>query len=63
MAKIYDVFKIPIYEAHLDLDNKKLLDWCLDHEQKNEPNDFPKSNKGGYQSDNLLFLNDNFFLS
>ena len=60
MAKIYDVFKIPIYETHLDLDNKKLLDWCLDHEQKNEANDFPKSNKGGYQSENLLFLNDNF---
>ena len=51
---IHDIFKVPIYEFRLDLDNDKLYDFCLKYE-KTDSGDSSRviSNLGGYQSKNL----------
>ena len=51
---IHDIFKVPIYEFRLDLDNDKLYDFCLKYE-KEDSGDSNRviSNLGGYQSKDL----------
>ena len=51
---IHDIFKIPVYEFRLDLDNDKLYDFCLKYE-KEDSGDSNRviSNLGGYQSKDL----------
>jgi len=51
---IHDIFKVPIYEFRLDLDNDKLYDFCLKYE-KEDSGDSSRviSNLGGYQSKDL----------
>ena len=51
---IHDIFKVPIYEFRLDLDNDKLYDFCLKYE-KTDSGDSSRviSNLGGYQSKDL----------
>ena len=48
---IQDIFKVPIYEVQLDLDNKKLYNFYNNH-QTNNPSRVI-SNVGGYQSNDL----------
>jgi uncharacterized protein (TIGR02466 family) len=45
------LFPTTIYSTHLELDNKKLEDLCIDHSNKYEGNQV--SNRGGYQSKDL----------
>jgi uncharacterized protein (TIGR02466 family) len=51
MSSIIDVFKVPVYEAELDLDIKKLELFCNSYKKLNEGRVF--SNMGGYQSCDL----------
>ena len=49
---INDVFKTPVYQAKLKLDNKAISLYCVHHSKKDEGRTI--SNSGGYQSN---FLN------
>jgi len=48
---IHDLFKVPIYQVQLNLDNQKLHNFCKKHQTKNSGRVF--SNVGGYQSNEL----------
>jgi uncharacterized protein (TIGR02466 family) len=48
---IHDIFKIPIYEFKLDLDNDKLYNYCKKYQR--EKSGRVVSNLGGYQSKEL----------
>ena len=48
---IHDIFRVPIYLVHLDLDIKKLQSFCNEYQQKDTGRIF--SNVGGYQSKDL----------
>ena len=50
-ALVRDIFKVPLYEFKLDLDNDKLYNFCLNYEQHNSGRSV--SNQGGYQSQDL----------
>ena len=52
---IHDIFKVPVYEAQLNLDIKKLQSFCNEYQQNNTGR--IKTNYGGYQSNDLP-LND-----
>ena len=48
---IVDLFKVPIYDASLDLDNKILEQFCIELSKKDRGRQ--KSNSGGWQSNDL----------
>ena len=52
---ILDIFKIPVYTVQLSLNNEVLIKFCYDT-QKNDTGRMV-SNRGGYQSNNLMGLN------
>ena len=59
---INDVFKTPVYQTELKLDNKAISLYCVHHSKKDEGRTI--SNSGGYQSNSLTgtipMLNDLF---
>jgi len=48
---IVDLFKVPVYDASLDLDNKILEQFCIELSKKDRGRQ--KSNSGGWQSNDL----------
>jgi uncharacterized protein (TIGR02466 family) len=48
---IVDLFKVPIYNTHLNINNHKLETYCLDLSKRDSGREL--SNSGGWQSTNL----------
>ena len=48
---IIDLFKVPVYDAFLEIDNTKLEQYCLELSKKDKGRE--KSNSGGWQSNDL----------
>ena len=48
---IVDLFRVPVYDAFLELDNKKLENYCIELSKKDKGRE--KSNSGGWQSNDL----------
>jgi len=57
---IEDIFKTPVYSTQLDIDNDKLLEECFEIKRKWSKNNLV-SNRGGYQSAQLLGLKNDTF--
>jgi len=52
---LIDIFKTPVYSVTLDCDNDILTQYCIEKEKSDTGRTV--SNRGGYQSNNLIGLN------
>ena len=52
---LIDIFKTPVYSVTLDCDNNILTQYCIEKEKSDTGRTV--SNRGGYQSNNLIGLN------
>ena len=50
-ALVHDIFKVPVYEIDLDIDNQKLYNYCNEYRKTEQGRII--SNQGGYQSEDL----------
>ena len=50
-ALVHDIFKVPVYEIDLDIDNQKLYNYCNEYIKTEQGRII--SNQGGYQSEDL----------
>ena len=49
--EVHDIFRVPVYEFQLDIDNHKLYNYCNEYKKSEKGRN--KSNLGGYQSNDL----------
>ena len=50
-ALVHDIFKVPVYEIDLDIDNQKLYNYCNEYQKTEQGRVI--SNLGGYKSEDL----------
>ena len=48
---VHDIFRVPVYEFQLDIDNQKLYNYCNEYRKTEQGRSI--SNIGGYQSEDL----------